>query len=284
MEGHISFQTFDDGTSVLTKCSVQTLPSILDPTEANNIRLQVDNFRHTIRQFCDEGKSDDKIMIVAFEKDSSHPSSLVLLKKRSYEASRLTPPAGHALSNNTRTMTRKLIWDLSYCVRRVDKHSLCLGDILLSCAIAEVRNRARHDSLGASTYIWLVLAGGFSNLPALRLYPAHGFEIIGFYEEETESFMAVRNVNDEHTRRALKQVKGKLESTFLLPVLKNAATTQPLVTWLVPNDLLAPSSTEDIQNSQSTEVSGENLFSQQSSTVFRKSNSRKSVARFIQEL
>ena len=96
--------------------------------------------------------------------------------------------------------------------------------------------------------------------------------------------MAVRNVSDENIRRTLKQVKGKLESTFLLPVLKNAATTQPLVTWLVPNDLLAPSSTEDIQNSQSTEVSGENLFSQQSSTVFRKSNSRKSVARFIQEL
>jgi len=67
------------------------------------------NFRRTVRQFCDEGKSDDKIMIVAFEKDSSDPSGLVLPKKRSYEASRLTPPAGHALANTTRTMTRKLI-------------------------------------------------------------------------------------------------------------------------------------------------------------------------------
>ena len=77
--------------------------------------------------------------------------------------------------------------------------------------------------------------------------------------------MAVRNVSDENIRRALKQVKGKLESSFLLPVPKNAATTQPLVTWLAPNDVLAPSSTEDIQNSQSTEVSGENLFPPQSS-------------------
>ena len=58
--------------------------------------------------------------------------------------------------------------------------SLCLRDILLSCAIEEVRNRAASDSHGASNYIWLVLAGGFSNLPALRIYLAHGFVIIGF--------------------------------------------------------------------------------------------------------
>ena len=79
--------------------------------------------------------------------------------------------------------------------------------------------------------------------------------------------MAVRNVSEENTRRASKQVKGKLESTFLLPVLKNAAATQPPVTWVAPNDVHSPSSTEDIQDSQSTEVSGENLFSQQSSVA-----------------
>ena len=218
LSSSISFQIFDDGASVLTRCAVEALQSILDPTEAKNSHLRVDSFRRAVRQFCDEGQSDDKIMIVAFEKDSSDPCGLVLLKKRSYEASRLAPLAGHALANDMRTTTRKLIWELSYCVRRVDKRSLCLGDILLSCAIEQVRNRARHDSRGASSYIWLVLAGGFSNLPALRLYLAHGFEIIGFYEAETEPLKAVLNVSDENSRRALKQVKGKLESTFLLPV------------------------------------------------------------------
>lgn len=119
----------------------------------------------------------------------------------------------------------------------LDKHSLCLGDILLSCAIEEVRNRVEHDPHGASTYIWPVLAGGFSNLPALHLYLVHGFEVIGFYEVEN-------NVNYS-TRRALKQVMGKLESTFLLPILKNAATTQAQITWMVPNDMFAPSSSKE---------------------------------------
>jgi len=79
--------------------------------------------------------------------------------------------------------------------------------------------------------------------------------------------MAVRNVGDESTRRALKQVKGKLESTFLLPVLKNAAAVQPAITWMAPNDIFAPSSTGESQDSQSTEVSGVKLFSQQSSVA-----------------
>ena len=144
-----------------------------------------------------------------------------------------------------------------------------LGDILLSCAIEEVRNRAAQDSHGASTYIWLVLAGGFANIPALRLYLAHGFEIIGFYEAKSEVLMAVRNVDDNSTRRALKQVTGKLESTFLLPAFNNATAMQsPMVRILPSEDVQDRQSTEasgmvwiapcheDIQDSQSTEASG----------------------------
>ena len=118
--------------------------------------------------------------------------------------------------------------------------------------------------------IWLVSAGGFSNVLALGPYLVHGFEITGFYEVENEVLMVVRNVGDESTRRALKQVRGKLESTFLLPLLKNAPDMQPPIAWMAPNELFAPSSIEvcqDSRDSQSTEVSGVNLFSQQSSVA-----------------
>lgn len=255
-------QTFNDGASVLRKCSVEQLQSILHPDEAKNNRLIVSSYKNAVREFCNGGQSDDKIMIVAFAKDSSDPSGLILLKKKSYEARKLASLAGHEVPSDMRTTTRKLMWEVTYCVRRVDKRSLCLGDILLSCAVEEVRIRAAQDSHGASTYLWLVLAGGFSNLPALRLYLAHGFEIIGFYEVESEVLMAVRNVGDDSTRRALKQVTGKLESTFLLPVLKNSATVQPPITWMAPDDMFASSSSQNIPDSQGTMVSGVNLFSQ----------------------
>jgi len=92
-------------------------------------------------------------MTVAFEKESSDPSGLILLKKWSYEASKLTSISRHAVASDMRVTTQKLMWEVSYCVRRADKRSLCLGDILLSCAIEEVRNRAKNDPHGASTYI-----------------------------------------------------------------------------------------------------------------------------------
>ena len=155
-----------------------------------------------------------------------------------------------------RTTAQKLMWEVNYCIKRVEKRSLCLGDILLSCAIEEVRKRAAQDSHGASTYIWLVLAG-FSNIPALHLYLAHGIEIIGFYEAQSQVLLAVRNVGDESTRRALKQVTGKLESTFLLPVLK--VTVQP---WMALDDMFSSSSSKNIPDSQGTVVSGVKLFSQ----------------------
>ena len=255
-------QTFNDGASVLRKCSVDQLQSILNPDEAKRNRLIVSSYKNAVHDFCNESQSGDKIMIVAFDKDSSDPSGLILLKKNSYDAHKLTSLAGRGVPSDMRATARKLMWEVTYCVRRVDKRSLCLGDILLSCAIEEVRNRARQDSHGASTYLWLVLAGGFSNLPALRLYLAHGFKIIGFYEAESEVLMAVRNIGDDSTRRALKQVTSKLESTFLLPVLKGTVTEEPLITWMAPDDMFASSSSQNIPDSQGTVVSGVNLFSQ----------------------
>ena len=256
-------QTFNDGASVLRKCSIEQLQSILHPDEAKNNRLIVSSYKNTVHEFCNGGQSGNKIMLVAFEKGSSHPSGLILLKKKkSYKARKLTSLAGHEVPSNMQTTARKLMWEVTYCVRRVDKCSLCLGDILLSCAVEEVRNRAAQDSHGAITYIWLVLAGGFSNLPALRLYLAHGFEIIGSYEVESEVLKAACNVGDNSTRRALKQVTGKLESTFLLPVLKASETVQPPITWMAPDDMFASSSSQNIPDSQGTVVSGVNVFLQ----------------------
>ena len=76
----IILHTFNDGASVLRKCSVEQLQSILHPDEAKDNRLIISRYKNTIHEFSNGGQSGDKIM--AFEKDSSDPSGLVLLKKR----------------------------------------------------------------------------------------------------------------------------------------------------------------------------------------------------------
>ena len=70
----------------------------------------------------------------------------------------------------------------------------------------------------ATIFMWLMLAGGFKNSPALRLYLAHGFDIIGMYG--TAVMMSLCNVREESVNRSLKQLVNRLESTFLLSSLK----------------------------------------------------------------
>ena len=78
----IFLQSFNDGASVLRKCSVEQLQSILHPDEAKNNRLIVSSYKNAVHEFCNGGQSSNKITIVAFEKDSNDPSGLILLKNR----------------------------------------------------------------------------------------------------------------------------------------------------------------------------------------------------------
>ena len=183
------------------------------------------NYSKEIDDFCNAGKQNDKLIVVAFEKGSGSPSALALLKRKAYDATHLQPLPQQPIETAMKTTTRKLYWELSYCIRKADQRSKCLGDICLSCGIEEVCNRAKNHPHGASTHIWLILAGGFKNTPALRLYLAHGFDIIGMYG--TAVMMAVCNVDDESVRKASKQVVKQLENTFLLPFLKRSTDSQP---------------------------------------------------------
>lgn len=221
LSNYIFLQSFDDGASVLTKCSVERLKTILNPDETRTNSWSSTATRMPFISFVMKAKVTTRSWLSPSRRSPVICLAWFCSKKQSYKA-RMT------------TTSQKMIWEVSYCVRRVDKTSLCLGDILLSCAIEEVRNRAEPDTHRASTFIWLVLAGGFSNLPALRVYLLHGFEVIGFHKVENEVLMAVCNVGDDNTRRALKQVTGKLKSTFLLPVLKKAATIQAQITCMAP--------------------------------------------------
>lgn len=196
----------------------------MDKDEARASQLDVNAYHQAVDEFCNVGKQDDKLMIVAFEKGSDSPAGMVLLKKKAYDPVHLRPLGGHQIEADMRRTTRKLYWELSYCIRRADQRSMCLGDICISCGIEEVYNRAKNHPHGASTFIWLILAGGFKNTPALRLYLAHGFDIIGLHAGAV--MMALCNVDDGSVRKTSKQVVNKLESTFLLPSLKQSADSQ----------------------------------------------------------
>ena len=45
--------------------------------------------------------------------------------------------AHHPIDADMKITSRKLYWELNYCIRRADKRSMCLGDIFISHGIRE---------------------------------------------------------------------------------------------------------------------------------------------------
>ena len=93
---------------------MQFFKSILDKYEATRTQLDVNAYHQAVDKFCNAGKQDDKLMIVAFEKGSGSPAGMVLLKKRAYDPVHLRTLHGHQIEADMRRTTRKLYWKLSY--------------------------------------------------------------------------------------------------------------------------------------------------------------------------
>ena len=155
------------------------MKATLDSEEARKNRLSLQAYHQEVDEFC-QSSDHGRIMVIAFDKESNSPAAMVLLKKRGYETRHLLP-LPHPIDAGVKNTSRKLYWELNYCIRRADKRSMCLGDICISHGIQEVYNRDKDHSREATIFILLMVAGRFKNSPALRLYLAHGFDIIGIY-------------------------------------------------------------------------------------------------------
>ncbi len=199
---------------------------ILNEDVAKRSRLCLRTYKAAVDEFANSGagKQDNTFMVVAFDRSSSVPVAMALLKRNVYNPQQLKAIPHHEMKNEMKQTTRKFIWELKYCIRSADQCSKGLGDICMSCAVEEVQKRANNHPHGVSTIIWLIVANGLDNIPALRLYLAYGFKIIGLYSDAL--MMALCNVDGVSVRKALKEVVAKLETKFLLPALKERLNSQ----------------------------------------------------------
>ena len=151
-------------------------------------------------------------MVIAFDTSSSVPVAMALLKSNVYDPKHLQAIPQHTFWSEMRQTTRKFIWELKYVITRADQSSKGLGDICVSCAVEGEQERADYHPHGVSTIIWLIVANGLDNIPALRLYFAYGFNIIGMYGNAL--MMALCNVNGDSVRRALKEWRTSIEEVL----------------------------------------------------------------------
>ena len=113
---------------------------------------QPNSYHQKVEVFC-QYSDRERIMVIAFEKGSNSPAAMVLLKK-AYETKHLLPLPHHPIDADVKTTSRKLYWELSYCIRRAEKCSMCLGDICISHGIQEVYDREKDHVRGAAILVY----------------------------------------------------------------------------------------------------------------------------------
>ena len=113
------------------------MKAILDTEEGRSNQISLQAYHQEVEVFC-QSSDHERIMVIAFEKGSNSLAAMVLLKKGAYETKNLLPLPHHPIDADMKTTSRKLYWELSYCIRRADKRSMCLGDICISHGIQGV--------------------------------------------------------------------------------------------------------------------------------------------------
>ena len=77
-------------------------------------------------------------MAIAFEKATRNPCSIAIFKKTSYNPSDIWPLPLVELCDYISNTSRKLMWELSFCICRADKKGKSLGDLYMTTGLEAV--------------------------------------------------------------------------------------------------------------------------------------------------
>ena len=193
------------------------LRCLLDAHEAGKFHLNVSAYHETVGKILKNTDGESRMNVVLVEKTSGKPVGLATFLKHNFEdvgkvAPLLRPDIGEALAPSS----RKVYYELQYCLRRSDMRGKCIGDLLLACGLEALGNVPKRRPGEVS--VWLELAGSFNNLNALNLYTKFKFCIIGIHDGKTV-IMVLSNVQS-HLEKAKNILQQSLEASFLLPRLK----------------------------------------------------------------
>ena len=253
-------QIYQDGQSLSESCELNTLQSMLDPGEASKNQLNINTYKNELsKSFLGER---DRLTVVAFDKSDGTPCAIAMFKKNTYDPSLMEPLPLLQIHRDILQTTRKTIWELSYCIRSVDKKGKCLGDICIATGLEALHNQNLNERRQSTVNVWLQLAGCFKNKSALGLYLSYGFEVVAMYLGSV--LMILKGLDDVSIDRAVRLVTQKTEATYLLPVLKQRAdfrvSSPAHQTPTVPaeeTDVAASQSSAITQASGSTDAGGE---------------------------
>jgi hypothetical protein len=149
------------------------------------------------------------------------PAALTTLRRTSYDPNEIVSLPAFPVDNEILHTTRKVFWEVEYCVRRNELRGKCLGDISIASALDSLYR------LGTSltTNVWLIVAGSFSNSSAIKLYLCYGFKFAGMYRSAL--MMTLNSLDQSKVTKAHCIMQRQVDSFFILPGLKRSRQRPP---------------------------------------------------------
>ena len=185
------------------------LLNCLSKKEARGQRLDHRGFLGFMTE-CRRSWNDlDYIGSVVCRKESEEPLAFAIATKRRYLEG--IPDRVELDAAKTRAFTELENWSLEYVCRKDEFKGQALGSIALGALLTIFAGK--HNSM-----VWLLLGGGFNNIPAMSLYTSYGFVVtsLGYGKYPIMSLRCT-----ELNNRPQRKTKEALQIKFVLPTLNN---------------------------------------------------------------
>ena len=194
------------------------LRNLLDAREAKHVMLSLDTYYKVVRRIVTNADGKSRISVVLMDKNNRCPVGLAtFIQKRDSLLDEIVPlPGGEEIMEELAESPRKVFYELEYCIRGSKWKGHSVGDVLLSCGFEYIA-RLEHKR-PVSVIVYMVLAGSFTNIPALSLYSKYRISVVGVCDNRL-TIMALCDVKS-HVQRAYDVMRRSLEATYLLPRLK----------------------------------------------------------------
>lgn len=171
-----------------------------------------------MRRIVQNIDGSNRISVLLTDKLSGEVVGLAtFLRRLCDDLDRISPVFRPDVKDQLEYSPRKVFYELQYCVRKSTMKSKSVGDVVLACGL-EFLGNIQYGRREMTSTVWLVLAGGFTNLAALELYTKYRFAVVGI--REGTPLMSLCDIVS-FSGKTKEVMKRSLEATFLLPSLKN---------------------------------------------------------------
>lgn len=196
---------------------------ILDPMEARLVKLDLKCYFDVVNCISENRDGPRRITAILTDRVHQKPVGLAtVIRNDNVRSDGITQLPGSMNCNDLVVNSRRAFYEIQYVVRHKDVRGKRVGDILVASVLGALEAIAFDKPM--TKIVWLLVAGSFTNVDAIRLYLRNNFQVAGLVSESGDTddclMMALFDLG-KFAKTIESQLHRSLEERFLLPRLKS---------------------------------------------------------------